>query len=128
MYIVSSAPGDEGNIICFDLVLLMGWVDSPKFFCAVSETLTDMANALVDTKLYVPSYSVVYKIPVTGLGPPHTQAPFTPRIASPISIFIWMTSSQQCWGDQIANTKSFMAQSLPSSGSSRHYQGSSKTQ
>ena len=43
-YVIPSAPGEEGIFICIDLVLPMGWVDSPKFFCAFSETLTDVAN------------------------------------------------------------------------------------
>ena len=31
VYVIPSAPGDEGKIICIGLVLTMGWVDSPKF-------------------------------------------------------------------------------------------------
>ena len=76
-YIISSAPGDEGTIICIDLVLPMGWVDSPKFFCAFLETLADVANTLVDTDLPVPSYGAIYKIPATGPGPPHTPESLT---------------------------------------------------
>ena len=30
-YIIPLSPGDEGEITCVGLVLLMGWVDSPKF-------------------------------------------------------------------------------------------------
>ena len=30
-YVIPSEPGDEGCIICIDLVLPMGWVDSPTF-------------------------------------------------------------------------------------------------
>ena len=33
------------------------------------------------------------------------RAPLTPQRASPISIVIWMTSSQRCRGAQIANTE-----------------------
>ena len=55
----------------------MGWVDSPKFFCAFSETLTDVANALVDTYLPVPSYSAISEIPETRPGPPHTPESLT---------------------------------------------------
>ena len=71
-YVIPSAPGDEGIFICIDLVLPMGWVDSPKCFCAFSETLTDMANALVDSEFPVPSYGVISEILSTGPGPPHT--------------------------------------------------------
>ena len=43
----------------------MVWVDSPKFFCELSETLTDVANALVDTDLPVLMYGAIYEIPAT---------------------------------------------------------------
>ena len=69
-YVIPSAPGDEGKFICIDLVLPMGWVDSPKFFCTFSETLTDVANALVESELPVPAYWEIYKIPSTGPAPP----------------------------------------------------------
>ena len=49
-YVIPSAPYDNNIIICIDLVLLMGWVDPPKFFCALLETLTDVVNTLVDTR------------------------------------------------------------------------------
>ena len=77
MYVIPSAPGDEGIFICIDLVLLMGWVDSPKLFCTFSETLTDVANALVDSELPVPEYGAISKIPSTGPGPPHTPESLT---------------------------------------------------
>ena len=76
-YVIPSEPGDEGTIICIDLVFLMGSVDSPKFFCAFSETLTDVANALVNTDLPVPSYGAISDIPATGPGPPHTPESLT---------------------------------------------------
>ena len=61
-YIVPLAPIDDCIIICIDLVLLMGWVDSPKFFCDFSETLADIANALVDTEIPIPAYVAIAKI------------------------------------------------------------------
>jgi hypothetical protein len=39
-------PG-EPQLVAFPLVLPMGWVNSPAWFCAVSETLTDLANQSV---------------------------------------------------------------------------------
>ena len=42
-YVIPLAPGDKGTFICIDLVPPMG-----GFFCAFSETLTDVANALVN--------------------------------------------------------------------------------
>ena len=70
-YVITLAPGYEGCIICIDLVLSMGWVDSSKFFCTFSKTLTGVANALVDTDLPVPSYGAISEIPATRTGPPH---------------------------------------------------------
>ena len=49
----------------------MEWVDSPKFFYAFLETLTDMANALDDRDLPVPFYGVISEIPATEPVPPH---------------------------------------------------------
>ena len=49
----------------------MGWVDPPKFFCAFLEKLTDVANALVNSELTVPSYVTISNIPATGPAPPH---------------------------------------------------------
>ena len=54
-------------------MLPVGWVDSPKYFCAFSETLTDVANDLVHTSLPVPAYGTILEIPETGLGPPQTM-------------------------------------------------------
>ena len=52
-----------------------GW--TPPIFLRVSETLTDMANALVDTYLPIPSYGVIFGISVTLLGPSHTPDSLT---------------------------------------------------
>ena len=71
-YVILLASEENCIIIFIDLVLLMGWVDSPKYFCAISETLTDVVNALVHTSLPVPGYGVIYKIPETVLGLPYT--------------------------------------------------------
>ena len=76
-YVIPSSPGDEDRIICIDLVLPIGWVDSPKFFCAFSEMLTYVANALVDTDLPVLSYNEISKILATGPGHPHTPESLT---------------------------------------------------
>ena len=55
-YVVPSVPDDYVILICINLVLPMEWVDSPKFICAFSETLTDMANALFNEDLPTPAY------------------------------------------------------------------------
>ena len=96
-----------------------GWTH--PFFSVHFRKLTDVANALADTDLLVLSYGAISEIPENGPGPPHTPDSLTNIDC------IWMTSSQQCKGSQIANTDFLMAQSVPSSGSSCHYRGSSKT-
>ena len=40
-YAVPPLPANPTVIICIDLVLLMGWVNSPEFFCSASETVSD---------------------------------------------------------------------------------------
>ena len=38
-------PGTDGKpLVAFPLVLPMGWVGSPPQFCAVTETVADLAN------------------------------------------------------------------------------------
>ena len=77
--VVLLLPDDDFIKICIDLVLLMGWVDSPKCFCALLETLTDVANALVDADLF--GTELWKNISATG----HKAAPPpTPQRDSPI--------------------------------------------
>ena len=72
---------DAYHRICINLVLPMGWVDSPKFFCAFSETLTDVANALVDADLPVPAYGAISALPATEPPPPpHFGKPHSYRL------------------------------------------------
>ena len=71
-YVTPSSSDYDCIIICIDLVLPMGWMDSPKFFCTFSETLTEVENALVHTSLPVLWYGAISKIPETGPGPSHT--------------------------------------------------------
>jgi hypothetical protein len=42
--ILPSYP-DEEPLIAFPMILPMGWVDSPNYLCAVTETIADLANA-----------------------------------------------------------------------------------
>ena len=73
MYVVPSEPENDGIIIYIDLVLAMGWVDSPKFLCAFSDMLKDVANALVNTELPVQAYGDISKIPAPFPLPPTTH-------------------------------------------------------
>ena len=58
-YVAPSVPDDDVIIICIDLVLPIRWVESLKCFCNFSETLTNMANALVDADFHVPAYGAI---------------------------------------------------------------------
>ena len=50
----------------------MGWVDSLKYFCTISETLIDVANVLAHKLLPVPTYRAIAAIPETIPVPPYT--------------------------------------------------------
>ena len=77
VYVIPSAPDNDGFIICVDLVLTIGWVDSPNLLCSFLETLTDAANALFDTDLPVPAYGDISDLSSTGQVPPHTYRSLT---------------------------------------------------
>ena len=70
--VILLAADDDCIIVSIDLVLPMVWVDSPKFFRAFSETLTEVANALIHTSLLVPGHGAVANIPESGPGLPLT--------------------------------------------------------
>ena len=76
-YVVPSVPDDNTIIICINLVLPMGWVDSPKFFCAFLGTLTGVSNSLVDADLPVLAYGAISALPATDPGPLHTSESLT---------------------------------------------------
>ena len=46
-YVVPPLSSDTIILLCIDLVLPMGWVNSPDMFCASSETVADMANGYI---------------------------------------------------------------------------------
>ena len=41
--VIPSLPGEE-PLIAFPMALPMGWIESPPYFCAVTETITDITN------------------------------------------------------------------------------------
>ena len=70
-------PGPDGKtMVAFPLVRTMGWVESPPHFCAVTETVADLANiALRDQtpRLRTPHrLDQVSESTVTGLDSPIT--------------------------------------------------------
>jgi hypothetical protein len=46
--ILPSYPNKE-PLIAFPMILPMGWVDSPNYLCAITETIADLANARLAT-------------------------------------------------------------------------------
>ena len=46
-YVVPPLPSDTEILLCIDLVLPMGWVNSSDMLCAASETVADMANGYI---------------------------------------------------------------------------------
>jgi hypothetical protein len=46
--ILPSYP-DEEPLVAFSMILPMGWVDSPSYLCAVTETIANLANARFTT-------------------------------------------------------------------------------
>ena len=61
-YVVPPLPSDPHPLLCIDLVLPMGWVNSPDLFCASSETVTDLANKAFRSDLDPAPY-----LPTAGL-------------------------------------------------------------
>ena len=70
-YGIPLALENYGFIICTDLVLPMGWVNSPKFFCAFSGMMTDMTNDLDSTEITVLAHGAIGKFSATA--PPSLQ-------------------------------------------------------
>lgn len=48
-----TAPGEE-PLVAFPLVLPMGWVSSPPFFCALTESVADVTNNLLKDNRFYP--------------------------------------------------------------------------
>ena len=76
-YIIPLVVEDKLFIVCINLLLPMGWVESPKFFCALLETLTGVANDIFNKFLTVPRYVTISKILNIGPVPPHTLESLT---------------------------------------------------
>ena len=57
-YIIAPLPKDPHPLLCIDLFLYMGWVNSPDVFYFASETDVALANEYIkDTNTHVPTYS-----------------------------------------------------------------------
>lgn len=88
-------------LVAFPLVLPMGWVNSPPFFCSVTETIADLTNTKLTSNATLPHHrleSVAQTPPptvdVSSLPPlstyglstpvPDTSPVFSPALASPL--------------------------------------------
>ena len=76
-YVVPPLPTDPHQLLCIDLVLPMGWVNSPDLFCASSETVTDLANTAFRSELdpapYQPTADLYTATPSPSAGPHRLQ-------------------------------------------------------
>ena len=77
LYVDAVVPDDDVVIVCIDLFLPMGWVESLKCFCTFSDTLTNMANALLYTDFPVPAYGAISTLLATEPVPPHIPESLT---------------------------------------------------
>ena len=69
-YIVPPLPGDPHLLLCIDLVLPMGWVNSPDLFCSTSEIVAGLANAYIkDANAYDPTYPPTASLYTTSPSP-----------------------------------------------------------
>ena len=77
-YVVPPIPSDTHPLLCIDLVLPMGWVNSPDLFCASSETVTDLANKAFHSDFdpsppYHPTAGLYQASPSPSAGPNRLQ-------------------------------------------------------
>ena len=75
--VIILATYDSFIIIWINKVLIMGWVESTKFFCDFMKILMDMSNTIANTLLPMPWYVTIINIPKTGPGLPHILASLT---------------------------------------------------
>ena len=61
-YVVPPLPMDTSNLLCIDLVIPMGWLNSPDVFCVVLETVADVADGYL---LNLTSAFLIYP-PIAG--------------------------------------------------------------
>jgi hypothetical protein len=64
-------PGEE-PMVAFPMILPMGWVDSPNYLCAVTETIADLANA----RFAASQKSVTHPLNATARTKPVDPEPF----------------------------------------------------
>ena len=56
-YVMPYLPADKTTYVCVDLVIPMGWVNFPQFFCMAYEMAADLENlSIVDPSSSLTKY------------------------------------------------------------------------
>jgi hypothetical protein len=77
--ILPTYPGEE-PLVAFPMILPMGWVDSPNYLCAVTETIADLANARFAAKDLSPT---THRLNETARTDPTDPVPSQPTFIGP---------------------------------------------
>ena len=77
-YVVPALASDPDILLCIDLVLPMGWVNSPDLFCSTSETVADVANQLINqpntpVPIYGPTSDLYHTVSSPTASPSRLQ-------------------------------------------------------
>ena len=80
-YVPPPLPGYTTIYPCADLVIPMGWVNLPLFFCAAPETVADMANLYISdpstsSNEYVPTFVSYSTLPSRKASPARLQGTY----------------------------------------------------
>ena len=78
-------PGEQ-ELIAFPLTLPMGWVASPPYFCAATETVADLANAAYADSRTSTAPHRLEAVSESPVPPPVIEAMITPPFAAPTSV------------------------------------------
>ena len=81
--ILPTAPGAV-PLIAFPLALPMGWVESPPYFCVLTETACDRANAMLASHTPVPSLTRTHRLESLAATPPAETNHFSHTRSGPM--------------------------------------------
>jgi hypothetical protein len=74
--IVPSLHVTEDPLIAFPLTLPMGWKESPPWWCAISESITDIAQQRADNNWDPPLHRLEHMLPPDEISPIVRDVPF----------------------------------------------------
>lgn len=69
-----TSPG-EAPLVAFPLALPMGWVESPPYFTALTETACDLANDALRTRSQTRPHSTAHRLETVAATPPPDAIP-----------------------------------------------------